>query len=311
MNKSYRGRLGQIPIYLGKCFRTFIYMDDWKVLPMSAIVAGLVAVVGCQNIFVTMEGTTIGAFALTCVCIWTGMFNSIQVVCRERNIVKREHRSGMHISSYIISHMIYQACLCILQTVIILAVCYVAGLKFPTAGIISPWFMLDAGITFFLVLYSSDMLSLMVSSIVSNPTAAMTVVPFLLIVQLVFSGTMFYLEAPFSIFSNLTVSKWGMECLCSIGNYNSLPMVTLWNQIFAYRGVEVGGVKPIKTITDYMMQNNLVEKFNLMIGQYNANDAYAATKSHVMDCWGVLLLFALIYALIAIIFLERIDRDKR
>ena len=47
-----------------------------------------------------MEGTLMGAFAIACVCIWTGSFNSIQVICRERDVIKREHRAGMHISSY-------------------------------------------------------------------------------------------------------------------------------------------------------------------------------------------------------------------
>ena len=51
-----------------------------------------------------MEGNLKGAFALTCVAIWNGCFNSIQSVCRERPIIKREHRSGMHISSYAVSY---------------------------------------------------------------------------------------------------------------------------------------------------------------------------------------------------------------
>lgn len=308
---THRGRLGQIPIYLGKCFRSFLFMDDWKVLPMSAVIAGVVALVGCQYLFVTMEGTTTGAFALICVCIWNGMFNSIQVVCRERNIVKREHRSGMHISSYIIAHMIYQAFLCVLQTIITIFVCRAAGVYFPYAGVMTRWFLLDAGITLFLVTYSADMLSLMVSSIVSTPTAAMTVVPFILIVQLVFSGTMFQLGDSVAFLSNLTISKWGMECICSVGNFNSLPMVSLWNQLFSYRSLEIGGQYPVKAVTDFMIQNDLRDPFMQAVGQYNAKAQYLATKEHVMDCWAMLLLFALIYAIIAIIFLERIDRDKR
>ncbi|MDO4939288.1 MAG: ABC transporter permease [Lachnospiraceae bacterium] len=320
MKSSYRGRLGQIPIYLGKCFRSFLYMDDWKMLPMSAVIAGIVSLVACQYLFVTMEGTTSGGFTLVCVCIWVGMFNSIQVICRERSIVKREHRSGMHISSYVISHMIYQAFLCILQTIIILMTCKYCNVQFPSDGVVFRWFMLDAGITLFLITYSADMLSLMISGIVSTPTAAMTIVPFVLIVQLVFSGTMFPLEGEYvKYLTGLTISKWGMECLCSIGNYNSLPMVSLWNQIFNYRNIEIGGVQPIRELTNYMQytiadeSTNLTvrDQFNLQVGQYNANPAYANTQSHVLDCWGMLILFAIIYAVITILILERIDRDKR
>lgn len=319
MNSSYRGRLGQIPIYLGKCFRSFLYMDDWKMLPMAAVTAGLVSLVACQYLFKTMEGTTTGGFTLICVCIWIGMFNSIQVICRERNIVKREHRSGMHISSYVISHMIYQAFLCLMQTIIVLITCTTCKVPFPTEGVVFKYFLLDAAITLFLVMYSSDILSLMISGIVSTPTQAMTIVPFILIIQLVFSGTMFQLNGEYTKYlTSLTISKWGMECLCSIGNYNSLPMVTLWNQIFHYRDVKIEGMQPIRELTNYMQgQANdgsgqtIMEQFNLQVGQYNANPAYASTQSHVIDCWGMLILFTLIYALITIIVLERIDRDKR
>lgn len=91
----HRSREAQVPIYLGKFFRMFIYQNDWKVLPMAAVIAGLVSYVVRKDFFLTMEGTLKGAFALTCIAIWNGCFNSIQVICRERNIVKREHRSGM------------------------------------------------------------------------------------------------------------------------------------------------------------------------------------------------------------------------
>ncbi len=105
----HRGRGAQVWIYLGKLLRMFVYQSDWKVLPMAALIAGLVGMVIRKKMFLNMEGTIMGSFALVCVCIWNGCFNSIQVICRERDGVKREHRSGMHISSYICAHMLYQA----------------------------------------------------------------------------------------------------------------------------------------------------------------------------------------------------------
>ena len=41
----HRGRGSQILIYLGKQFRFFINESDWKVLPMAAVIAGLVGMV--------------------------------------------------------------------------------------------------------------------------------------------------------------------------------------------------------------------------------------------------------------------------
>ena len=72
----YRGRFSQIWIYLGKFLRMFVYQNDWKVLPMAALISGLVAFVVGRNLFRTQEGTLTGCFALVCVCVWNGFFST-------------------------------------------------------------------------------------------------------------------------------------------------------------------------------------------------------------------------------------------
>lgn len=231
----HRGRMSQVPIYLGKLLRSFIYQNDWKVLPMAALIAALVSMVVRRDFFMTMEGTLKGAFALTCVAIWNGCFNSIQSVCRERNIIKREHRSGMHITSYVLSHMIYQALLCLTQTALTLYVCMLSGVKFPVDGFMTPWLIVDIGITMFLISYGSDMISLFVSSIVRTTTAAMTVMPFLLIFQLVFSGGIFALPPWVQPLTRYTISNYGLKCIAAQADYNNQPMVTAWNTLYKLR----------------------------------------------------------------------------
>ena len=132
----HRDRISQIPIYLGKQFRFFINESDWKVLPMAAVIAILVAVVVRTRLFASMEGCLISSFALACVALWNGCFNSIQAISRERAIVKREHRSGMHITAYVASHMIYQFVLCLAQTVISLFVLKQFGVPFWSSGLL-------------------------------------------------------------------------------------------------------------------------------------------------------------------------------
>ena len=62
-------RSSQVGIYLGKQLRFFINESDWKVLPMAAIIAGLVGMVIRNKMFINMEGTLMSAFALTCTAI--------------------------------------------------------------------------------------------------------------------------------------------------------------------------------------------------------------------------------------------------
>ena len=227
----HRGRLGQVSIYFGKFLRMFLYQNDWKVLPMAALIAATVSMVVRGSFFVTMEGTLKGAFAMTLLSIWNGCFNSIQVICRERPILKREHRSGLHITSYIAGHMLYQGLLCLAQSALTIYVCRMMGVKFPSQGIITKWMLLDMGITVFLITYSADMLSLWISALVRTTTAAMTVMPFILIFQLVFSGGMFSMPEWAGSISEFTISNTGLKCVNALADYNNLPMSSIWTSI--------------------------------------------------------------------------------
>ena len=223
MDWQHSGRIQQTVIYLGKLFRMFIYQNDWKVLPMAAVIAAIVTYVVGGDLYKTMEGTTVGAFAISCVCIWNGFFNSIQVICRERAILKREHRAGLHISAYVFSHMVYQAFLCLAQSIIVVLVLRVADVQLPAASYVMGNAMVDLVFTLFLIAYAADMMALFISSFVRNPTTAMTFMPFIMIFQLIFSGQFFELHGIALTATEFTISKWGMNALCAVGEYNKLP----------------------------------------------------------------------------------------
>ena len=254
----HRGHGTQVLVYLGKQLRFFINESDWKVLVMAGIIAALVGMVINKRIFVNMEGSMIGAFSLTCVAIWNGCFNSIQSVCRERPIIKREHRSGMHITSYMLAHMIYQFFLCAMQTGLTIYVLQLMGVQFPQEGFITPWPYLtpwsfvDIGISMLLISYASDMLSLLLSSMSHTTTTAMTAMPFVLIFQLVFSGGIIPLPAWSQAISNYTISNYGIKVLASQAGYNELPMVTAWNTLDGMRKSEIGGSVTVGQLMDLL-----------------------------------------------------------
>ena len=249
----HRGRGPQVIIYLGKLLRMFLYQNDWKVLPMAAIIAALVSMVIKKDFFLTMEGELKGSFALTCVAIWNGCFNSIQVICRERSILKREHRAGLHISSYVASHMIYQALLCLVQSGITIYVLIIMGVKIPMdKGLITISTAVDLTITVFLVSFASDMLSLLISAIAHSTTTAMTIMPFVLIFQLVFSGGIFNLPAWSEQISHYTISSYGLKCFAAQSDYNNSPMVTLWNTLVKMKSSEIGGTYTVGQVLDLL-----------------------------------------------------------
>ena len=259
----HAGRGSQVLIYLGKQFRFFINENDWKVLPMAAIIAGLVGMVIRRRFFVSMEGNLISAFALACVALWNGCFNSIQAVCRERAIIKREHRSGLHITSYVAAHMIYQFLLCAAQTVLTMFVLRQLGVQIPRgydSGFLTPWMICDIGISMLLISYAADMLSLFLSSIARTTTGAMTLMPFILIFQLVFSGGIIPLPAWCQGLSNFTISNYGIRAIAAQSDYNGKPMTTVWNTVSGMRDTEIGGEVTLGQILD-ALDNPAVEKY--------------------------------------------------
>ena len=215
-------RLKQIKIYTGKCFRIFLNEKGWKIFISSAIITILISSVTSGDMFSTYSATRNGAFALVCACIWIGIFNSIQSICKERDIIKREYRSGLHLSSYVTSHLLFEMVLCAIESVIVTFITCLTNLgNLPDTGVLSATFV-ELAITFFLIIYSSDALGIMISSVVKTPNTAMTVMPFVLIIQLVMSGMIFELNGVTKAISYLTIAKWGLNLICITANVNAM-----------------------------------------------------------------------------------------
>ena len=307
--KTYKGRLEQIPVYLGKQFRLMIHEKNWKVLPMCAIISCLVVYVIGRRMFRNMEFTKYGSLAIVCVCIWNGMFNSIQAVCKERSIIKREHRAGLHISSYLASHMLYQAVICVLQVAISIIIFKLGGVYFPEKGLITGSFTLDLGISMFLATYAADMMALMVSCIVKTTTTAMTVMPFLLIIQLVFAGSVFPLNRPMAKkIAKLTISTWGINAVSTASDYNSQKSDSLYA---AVNMMDSSDDEFMTKLNNVMNLPDVKEKVQTYSASKLQEKDYSYTQENLLKAWGTLAAFGAVYALIGLLFLEGVDRDKR
>ena len=153
------------------------------------------AAVVSEDMFDNFESTKSGFFTLASACIWLGIFNSIQSICKEHDIIRSEYRQGMKMSSYICANIMWQALLCLVQSIIIYGICIAFGFfeNCPSDGSMMPAFI-EYFITIFLLTFGSSVMGIMVSSIAGNPTTAMTIMPFVLILQLIMSGVLFELS---------------------------------------------------------------------------------------------------------------------
>ena len=219
MNESTLGV--QIHVYFRKMFRINMREKSWKYLIFALIISLLVAMIVGPDMFANFETTNSGFFTLASACIWIGIFNSIQSVCKEHEIIRAEYRQGMKISAYVSAHALWQALLCLAQTIVIFIVCCIF-MKFDSSAHLLLSAYVENFITIYLLTFGASILGLMISSISGNPTTAMTIMPFVLIIQLVMSGVLFSLSGFSEFISYFTLSRWGMSAFGCEADLNSI-----------------------------------------------------------------------------------------
>jgi len=117
-------------------------------------------------------------------CMWFGCINSCREIVKELNIYKRERAAGLMIQPYILSKLTVLTVLCLVQTVAFAVIIYI-GCEFK-----GPFIYNMAG--FFITSIIGTMLGLMISAIANSPDKAVSLIPFVLIPQIIFNVKFVY-----------------------------------------------------------------------------------------------------------------------
>ena len=246
---------GNLLFCLKRSSDRFFFDGKWRCLPIAVAITALVASIAKNDFFQTMEGTIKGSLVLTCIAIWNGCFNSILSVCEDRRYMASLRTKGFHISAYIFSTLLTQVVLCLLETALVMYTCTLLKIVFPHTGLLFPLLISEIGMTMFLITLGADLMSLCVSALVRKPMNAMTIMPFLLVVQLVFSGTVINVAAWSNSISRFTISNYGVKCIASQSDYNNRPMVLGWNLLESISDNEVGTTITVGQIMDALGPN--------------------------------------------------------
>lgn len=179
------------------------------VLILPLVMGIVVSYVVKDLIYVNFGGTRTSLFTLTCACLWIGIFNSIQSICSIRGRIKIQYMQGGSISAFVIANVLYQLILSVIQSVLITVVfCLIAGV--PEQGVfLNP--SVEYLILIFLMIFSSDMLGLLISSFSRDTAFAMTLMPFFLVTEMIFSNALFELNEVLDWVAVLMLSRWGVD----------------------------------------------------------------------------------------------------
>ena len=124
-------------------------------------------------------------------------------------------------------------------------------------------------------------LGFVVSALVKSGDRAMTFAPFILIIQLLFSGILFKLEGASEKIAYATVSKWSVEALGSISNLNNLK---------TKMEVEMPDVPGV---------------------EHKFEEIFEATRGHLAQNWLILIGMMLLCAIVTTVLLRSVARDSR
>lgn len=247
------------------------------------VIAALITVwIAGETMFVHYDGTKSGAFVLVSAAIWGGLFNSIQIVVRERTNIKRDHMAGLRLRCYTASRAVVQFVLCLVQsgllTCAFLGVQWKYGNELPAQGLILDSALVEYYISLFLLMYAADALGLFLSSLVRKVETANVLAPYILIIQLIFSGILFTMKGAADKVSCLMLSRWGMEALGSISDLNQMML-----------------------------------KIQMTVPEvpHEAEEMFLHTAQHLRQVWGILGLFAIGFILLGNLALYRVAKDTR
>ena len=263
-----------------------IMLSDKKNLLVTLLFPVIAAVITVwiagENMFVNYEGTKSGNFVIVSAAIWGGLFNTIQVVVKERANIKRDYVTGLRIRCYTASRAILQFLLCVIQSgIMVLSYVFVNIIydnPLPESGIIFGNPLIEFYLTILLLIYAADMMGLCISCIVKKTETANVMAPYILIVQLIFSGILFKLAGVGEYVSYVMISKWGMEALGSISDLNTLPL-------------RIQATVPSVP--------------------HESEEIFEATTGHLLSVWGVLLAFILVFVIVGNLTLHSVSKDTR
>ena len=221
-------------------------------------------------------------FAFSCAVFWTGIFNSIQEISKERQIYERERFSGIGVVPYVFSKFVPLAALCVIQSIIMTAIlsfmttttatitgnmsdAAAISMSMRPDGIIlgKGMMWLETFLTTFLCALSAMCLGLLISTLVSNEMA-MVLCPICLMPQILFSGIVTKLSGLTETLSNIISCKWSCVAYLVSARVNEL-----------YENVELGFEDNMsKYVTTPFSESNAVGVGKM----FNVNKRYIFSK---------------------------------
>lgn len=171
--------------------------------------------------------------AFTMASMWLGLFNTIQEIVKERDMLKKEYMSGLNFASYIVSKIIVVAFLCLYQAFACVTIVYFHLSPRPEEPLIFNA-LFGLIINFFLITFSTSIIGLFISSCVKDTKTTLILSPLYMMVQMLFSGMFIPFVKLTEKISYFTSGRWGYESFGTISNLTKFGVLEPSSNFFKF-----------------------------------------------------------------------------
>jgi ABC-type multidrug transport system ATPase subunit len=248
-------------------------------------------------------------FVLAAVGIWFGVINAAREITKESAIYARERFSNLSITAYIASKFTILSLLLIIQNVVLLGI-LALRVTYPEGdGTLLP-VLAELFITIMLASWAGMALGLVISAMSSTIDQAISMVPLILIPQILFGGVIFKInEGVINVLSWFMISRWAVDAFGTSVNLNALcqlPNVEYDEEVRPQcdvRGLVADEPNSEQTFEAFPFLDRGIEDADVF------PDAFIHTSEHLLFTWGIMALFLVVGIILTAILLKR--RDNR
>ena len=159
-------------------------------------------------------------FMLATTGVWFGVINAAREICKEAHVLRRERLAGLRAGPYLGSKIVVLFALVLVQSGLLLGV-VALGTTMPGSGVLVPP-TLELFITIALSGLGGIALGLCVSAVASTPDKATSLIPIVLVPQVLFSGIMFALHGIPKAMSYVVSSRAAVDAMSATIDTNAL-----------------------------------------------------------------------------------------
>ncbi len=190
-------------------------------LAQAPIIGVLLALVSSGDAFGHRIEAKKLVFMLALTGVWFGVINSAREICKEAAVLRRERLAGLSPGAYLISKLGVLSVLVLVQSALLVGV-LALRVKLPAHGIVMPA-ALEVYATVVLAGFAGVALGLALSAAAATPDKAMSLIPIVLVPQVLFAGVMFTLTGATNTIGRAVSSRAAVDALSAITDMNQLP----------------------------------------------------------------------------------------